>query len=110
MTDPEPPSDPGYREDNTQTRIRALRKSTDDHEDRLRSIEGWPVESARRENRIIGAVALGALGMMGTVVGGALYVGIRLERLDETQRRVGRLEQVVFAVDDVSTATEGDWP
>ena len=98
MSETEPPSDPNASDD-MRTRIRSLKAEAEDHEKRLRSIESWPAESAKRDLRMLGTVVLGALGMMGTVLAAALYIGSRLERLDDVHRRVGRLEHVVYAVD-----------
>lgn len=43
--------------------------------------------------KVIVAVVTGALGMMGTVIGGAFYVGVRLERFETMGRRLDRLEE-----------------
>lgn len=52
------------------------------------------------------AIVLGALGMMTTVAGFGVYLGIRLERMGELERKVARLENNVYGVDGVSTASE----
>ncbi len=52
------------------------------------------------------AIVLGALGMMTTVAGFGVYLGIRLERMGELERKVARLESNVYGVDAVATASE----
>ena len=57
---------------------------------------------------ILGTVVVGAVGMIGTVIGAALYVGARLERYETNGRRIDRLERAMLGVDEVTAATEGD--
>lgn len=58
--------------------------------------------------KIIGTVVAGALGMIGTVVAAAIYIGSRLERFESYGPRLSRLESAILGVDETTHATEGE--
>lgn len=113
-TDTEPPSDPGYREDDTRTRIEKMRvrgetaaKELGDHEARIRSIEAWPM-------RWLLAFLAAAAGLVGTGIAGIQSLtrveaavdalGHRIERLedraDEDARSWRRVDTTTHASED----------
>lgn len=79
----------------------------------VRAIGKWATNQHRKQAKVeslgfklLVAVVSGAMAMVASTVGAAVYVGVRLERLEEVKRRVDRLEASVYGFDAVTHATE----